>query len=95
MTIEIGLALAIFAALSGVFWKMYDLIQKAGEKGEKAQRDLAAHKVHAAEVFATKAGLEQQTSQMLRAIEGVAARIDGLSERLDNILLQRTTRTRT
>lgn len=91
MTIEVGVALAIFAALSGVFWKMYDLIQKAAEKGEQAQRDLAAHKLHAAETFATKQGMQEQTTQLLRAIEGVVGRIDGLSERLDNIILQRPT----
>ncbi|RJG46487.1 hypothetical protein [Mesorhizobium sp. DCY119] len=83
MTVEVGIALAIFAALSGVFWKMYDMIQKAGEKGEKAQRDLAAHKVHAAEVFATKQGMQEQTAQLLRAIEGIGNRIDSISERID------------
>ncbi|NGN45197.1 hypothetical protein G6N74_29525 [Mesorhizobium sp. CGMCC 1.15528] len=83
MTVEVGIALAIFVALSGVFWKMYDMIQKAGEKGEKAQADLAAHKVHAAEVFATKQGMQEQTAQLLRAIEGIGNRIDSISERID------------
>lgn len=94
MTIEVGLALAIFAALSGVFWKMYDLIQKAGEKGEKAQGDLAAHKLHAAETFATKTGMQEQTAQLLRAIESVGNRIDGLHERLDRAFERPPTRTR-
>jgi hypothetical protein len=48
-----------------------------------AREELAAHKLHAAEVFATKAGMQEQTAQLLRAIEGVGNRIDGLHERLD------------
>ena len=86
--------LAIFGALTGAFWRMWGLIKEAAEKGEQAQRDLAAHKLHAAETFATKQGMQEQTTQLLRAIEGVVGRIDGLSERLDNIILQRPTRTR-
>lgn len=94
MTIEVGVALAIFAALSGVFWKMYDLIQKAGDKGDQAQRDLGDYKTHVATTYATKAGMQEQTAQLLRAIEGVGNRIDGLHERLDRAFEQRQTRTR-
>lgn len=85
MTIEVGVALAIFAALSGVFWKMYDMIQKAGEKGEKAQRDLAEHKVEVATLYVTKQGMQEQTQALLKAIEGIGSRIDAMSVRIDRI----------
>jgi len=61
----------------------------ASAKAELAIMQLHEHRLHSAETFATKKGMQEQTSQMLRAIEGVAARIDGLTERLDNIILQR------
>lgn len=75
--------LAIFGALTGAFWRMWGLIKEAGEKGDKAQRDLADYKTLVATTYATKAGMQEQTAQLLRAIEGVGNRIDGLHERLD------------
>ena len=50
-----------------------------------AREELASHKLHAAETFATKAGLHEQTTQLLRAIEGVGNRIEGVHERLDRM----------
>jgi hypothetical protein len=38
--------------------------------------------------------MQEQTSQIMRAIESVAHRIDGLTERIDNIMATRTTRGR-
>ncbi|WP_245272478.1 hypothetical protein [Mesorhizobium sp. LSHC414A00] len=78
-----GFIVMLLGAVSAAFWRMWGLIKDAGEKGEEAQRSLAAHKLHAAETFATKAGMQEQTAQLLRAIEGVGNRIDGLHERLD------------
>lgn len=79
----VAFGITVIGFIFGAFWKMWGLIKEAGEKGDKAQRDLAAHKLHAAETFATKAGMQEQTAQLLRAIEGVGNRIDGLHERLD------------
>lgn len=47
------------------------------------REELAAYKLHASETFATKQGMHEQTAQLLRAIEGVGNRIDGVHERLD------------
>lgn len=58
------------------------------------RQELSEYKLRAAETFATKAGMQEQTSQIMRAIESVAHRIDGLTERIDNIMATRTTRTR-
>ncbi|TIV38921.1 MAG: hypothetical protein E5V91_12290 [Mesorhizobium sp.] len=79
----VAFGITVIGAIFGAFWKMWGLIKEAGDKGLKAQQDLAAHKLHAAETFATKAGMQEQTAQLLRAIEGVGNRIDGLHERLD------------
>lgn len=86
--------LTVAGAGWGIWWKI-DSRVKEGEKStegrvkaaeEKAERvavDLAAHRLHTSETYATKQGMQEQTAQLLRAIEGVGNRIDGLHERLD------------
>nr|WP_314094224.1 hypothetical protein [uncultured Shinella sp.] len=86
----VGFIVMLFGAIFGV-WKYLDgKLTSARKETETVSRDLAAHKLHAAETFATKQGMQEQTSQMLRAIEGVASRIDGISERLDRVFEQRS-----
>lgn len=58
------------------------------------RQELSDYKLRAAETFATKAGMQEQTSQIMRAIESVANRIDGLTERMDRVFEQKTTRAR-
>lgn len=90
----VAFIVTLFGALTGIFWRMWGLIHDAGAKGEQAQKDLAEYKLRAAETFATKTGMQEQTSQIMRAIESVANRIDGLTERIDNIMAARNARTR-
>ena len=62
-----------------------------------ARSELAEYKTHIAEVYATKDGMQRQTDSLLRAIESVGNRIDGLNERLDRVFEaspSRTTRSR-
>lgn len=85
-----GFILALFGAASAAFWRMYGLIKESRDKAEMAQSDLAAHKLHCAETFATKAGMHDQTAQLLRAIEAIGtrldSRLDSMSERLDRFV---------
>jgi hypothetical protein len=91
----IGFGAMLFGAISAAFWRMWGLIKEAGDKGEKAQRDLASFRERAAETYATKAGMQEQTAQLLRAIESLGNRIDHIGERIDSIIMQRQTRSRT
>jgi len=95
MTIEVGIALAIFGALAGAFWRLWAMIEKSGQKGETASRELAAHKLHVAETYVTKAGMSEQTSQIMKAIDSVSTKLDRTNERLDSLMQPKTTRTRT
>lgn len=90
--------ITVSGALWGIWWKIDSRVEsaktdataaanRAAAEAASVRADLVAHKLHAAETFATKAGMQEQTSQLLRAIEGVVGRIDGLGERLDNIML--------
>ncbi len=81
----------LLGIVSGVWWRIEGKVKVAEDKAGKVAEDLAAHKLHTSEHYATKAGLQEQTAQLLRAIEGVGNRIDGVHERLDRVFEQRTT----
>jgi hypothetical protein len=87
----VGPMVPVIGLILTIWWRVEGKIDAARDKAGKAEADLAAHKLHAAETFATKAGMQEQTAQLLRAIEGVGNRIDGLHERLDRAF-ERTTR---
>ena len=81
----VGFIVMLFGVIFGV-WKYLDgKLTSARKETDGVARDLAAHKLHAAETFATKAGMQEQTTQIMRAIEGVGNRIDGVHERLDRM----------
>ncbi|MDK4727484.1 hypothetical protein [Rhizobium phaseoli] len=86
---EIMAVVGFFVMLAGAGWRVWARVEAkvkvAEDKADKVAADLAAHKLHAAETFATKAGMETQTAQIMKAIEGVGNRIDGLNERLDRL----------
>jgi len=85
---------AMFGSIFGV-WKYLDskLVSIRSEAhtaaagvqalASLAREELAAHRLHTAETYVTKQGMQEQTTQIMRAIEGVGSRIDGMNERLD------------
>lgn len=82
------MAVIVFAAtmFGAIFtlWRYVEAkISAAKDKADQVERELAAHRLHCAEIFATKQGMQEQTTQLLRAIESVGSRIDGMNERLD------------
>lgn len=91
--------LAVAGAGWAIWWKIDGRVEKvekaanerikaAEEKADRAIAGLAEHQIHAAEIFATKDGMQAQTSQIMRAIETMGSRLDGglsgLSTRLDS-----------
>lgn len=103
---EIMAVVGFMLMLAGAGWRVWarveakvkvaeDKAEKVQERSDKVAADLAAFRIHSAETFATKAGLQEQTAQLLRAIEGIGNRIDGVHERLDRAFEQRTSSRRT
>jgi len=95
--------LTVAGAGWGIWWKIDSRVKEgekategrvtaAEERASKVAEDLASFKLRAAETYATKAGMEAQTAQIMRAIEGVGSRIDAISERLDRVFEQRSSR---
>lgn len=87
--------ITVFGAVSGVWWRVENKVKGAEDKADKATGDLASYKTHVAETYVTKAGMQEQTAQIMRAIEGVGSRIDAISERLDRVFETRTSSRRT
>ncbi|MCD1264090.1 hypothetical protein B5M44_04020 [Shinella sumterensis] len=97
---EIMAVVGFFVMLSGTLWGIWWRIEGKVEKAKTeaagvaasanalallTRQELADHKLHTAETYVTKAGMQEQTAQIMRAIEGVGNRIDGLGERLDRL----------
>lgn len=90
----IGFFVMLFGAIFGV-WKYLDgKLTTARKETAAVERDLAAHRIHTAEIYVTKAGLSEQTSQIMKALDSVGAKIDRTNERLDNLMQPKTRSTR-
>lgn len=83
----VGFMIMVFGAI-GRFWFQLN------NGLEKGRADLAAHKLHTAETYVTKAGMSEQTAQIMKAIDGVGAKIDRTNDRLDGLMQPKTSRAR-
>jgi hypothetical protein len=72
------LVIAIGTAVGGIYWRFSTVL--ADVRGE-----LAAHKLHTAETYVTKAGMSEQTAAIMKAIDSVGEKIDRTNERLDRV----------
>lgn len=92
---EIMAAVSFFIGLlgfvAGIWWRIEGKVKAAEDKAGKVAEDLALHRLHTSENYVTKAGMQEQTAQIMRAIEGVGSRIEGLTERMDRVFEQRPT----
>lgn len=79
----IGFMLMVFGAIGGFWYRLHGGI-------ERNKEDLAAHKLHVAETYVTKAGMSEQTAQIMKAIDGVGAKIDRTNDRLDGMMQPKT-----
>lgn len=64
-------------------------ISAASATAALAREELAEYKTHVAETYVTKAGMQEQTSQIISAINAVKSDVNGLNERIDRILESR------
>jgi hypothetical protein len=71
-------ALAIAGAVGAAYWRFSTALSDV--RGE-----LAAHKLHTAETYVTKAGMSEQTAAIMKAIDSVGEKIDRTNERLDRV----------
>lgn len=89
-----GFLLAFFGAGFGL-WRYFEgKVERAKSDAKFAdearkmeiagvQKELSDHKLHTAETFVTKAGMSEQTAQIMAAINGVSGKLDHLGGRID------------
>jgi hypothetical protein len=93
----VGFFMAISGALWGVWWRIEgrvdrakaEAVQKATEAATEAasvRADLAAHKLHVAEHYITKAGMRETRDEIMDAIHGVKTAVDHMTARVDRIV---------
>lgn len=58
-----------------------------------AREELAAHRLHVAETYITKAGMRETTEQIMEAISGVKQAVDHMTVRVDRIVESQPRRT--
>lgn len=80
----ISAVLVVFGVVSGVWWRVEGMIRKNTD-------DLAAHKLEVAQTYVTKAGMQEQTLQIMKAIDSVGSKIDHLNGRIDGLMQPKTT----
>jgi len=85
--------LTVAGAGWGIWWRIEAKTKAAEDKAGKLAEDLADFKLRVAEAYVTKAGMLEQTGQIMRAIESIGHRIDGMTERLDRAFERTTGRT--
>lgn len=81
----VGFMLMVFGAI-GRFWFQLN------NGLEKGRADLSDYKLHVAETYVTKAGMSEQTAQLMKAIDNVGSKIDRTNDRLDGMMQPKTTR---
>lgn len=55
-----------------------------------ARQELAEHRLHVSEAYVTKAGMQEQTNQIMRSIEAIGDKIDKVNERIDRVFESKT-----
>lgn len=101
----IGFFIAVSGALWGVWWRVEGKIKESRQDAmvaasaaqahaALAREELAAHKLHVAQQYVTKEGMQEQTEHLLKAIEGIGNKLDRTNERLDRVFEQPARSTR-
>lgn len=61
----------------------------ASSKADVVASDLAAHRLHVAEHYVSKAGLREQVGQVLDLVRDVQSDVGSINERLDRVIENR------
>ena len=83
----ISAVIVVFGVVSSVWWRVEGMIRATTDA-------LAVHKLHVAETYVTKAGMTEQTNQIMKAIESVGGKLDHLNGRIDGMMQPKAPATR-
>ena len=89
--------ITLLGVVAGVWWRIEgrvdrakaEAVLKATEAATEAasvRADLAAHRLHVAEHYITKAGMRETRDEIMDAIQGVKQAVDHMTVRVDRIV---------
>jgi hypothetical protein len=84
----------VIGIVTGAWWRVESVVKAAKDEAINAAMlasakasvladALSAHRLHVAETYVSKAGMREQTEQIMDAIKGVADRLGQINERMD------------
>lgn len=94
-------AVGFFVMVSGALWGIWGKVEGRVKEAKDAavgtasaaqalaamaRDELAAHRLHVAETYITKAGMRETTEQLMEAISGVKSAVDGIPLRIDRVV---------
>lgn len=88
----VGLFVAVFGAIAGLWWRVEARIDSAKAKAQLVADDFARYQTHVAETYITKQGLRETTEQIMSGIGDLKATVDHLNSRIDQIIENRPPR---
>lgn len=75
----IAAGITVLGFVSGIWWRVEGMIRKNTD-------DLAAHKLHSAETYVSKAGLREVEERIMDGLIALGAQIAGMNGRIDRML---------
>jgi len=89
--------LAVFAAISGLWWRVETKIaaaqEQAGLKGMMAHTkaeiiatDFARYQTHAAETYVSKQGMREVRDEIMNALNGMSGNLGRINDRIDRFV---------
>jgi hypothetical protein len=82
----VGFFMSTLLGLAGVWWRIEGRINSARDRADIVKQELSDHKLHVAETYVTKAGMQEQTAQIMDAIGAVKTAIDNMALRVDRVV---------
>ncbi|MEB2845945.1 hypothetical protein [Endobacterium cereale] len=93
----VGFFVMVSGALWGIWWRIEGKVKEAKDAAvgtataaqalaNLSRDELAAHRLHVAETYITKAGMRETTEQLMEAISGVKSAVDGMTLRIDRVV---------
>lgn len=101
----ISFGIMLLGALAAAWWRIDGQIGKgrdealarstaAAIRADRVAEDLAAHRLHVAEVYVSKQGLRETKDEIMEAIHGVKTAVDHMTVRVDRIVENQATKPR-
>ena len=86
LTMELVLfGIAVFGAISGVWWRVEQRIDGAKNRAQLVADDFARYQTHVAEHYVSKSGLREVRDEIMGALDKFGGNLDRINDRIDRV----------